>query len=63
MFLQRQFVPGGAHATELDPALGVTLRFAEPPGPQPLRHVLSNSFGFGGSNTSLLFSTGPEEGA
>ena len=26
---------------------------------RPVRHVLSNSFGFGGSNCSLIFGAGP----
>ncbi|MEG0921857.1 MAG: beta-ketoacyl-[acyl-carrier-protein] synthase family protein [Comamonas sp.] len=52
--IQHGLVPGSVGTHTVDPAIGlnVPLRSYE----QPLAHVLSNSFGFGGSNCSLLFS-------
>lgn len=51
--LQQGFLPGGAQTENLDPALPVDylLRNRDEP---PL-HALSNSFGFGGTNCSLIF--------
>ncbi|MDO4794996.1 MAG: beta-ketoacyl-[acyl-carrier-protein] synthase family protein [Brachymonas sp.] len=60
--LAQQFVPGSAGTQTLDPAIAVRYalqaqRLSASQRPlQPLRHVLNNSFGFGGSNCSLLFS-------
>jgi 3-oxoacyl-[acyl-carrier-protein] synthase-1 len=52
--LRHDFAPGGLGTREVDPRLGCRylLRNLE----QPMRHVLSNSFGFGGSNCSLVLS-------
>jgi 3-oxoacyl-[acyl-carrier-protein] synthase I len=54
--LRHQIVPAGANTTEPDPALGLdyvlTTRQAS------LDAVLSNSFGFGGTNCSLVFGLG-----
>jgi 3-oxoacyl-[acyl-carrier-protein] synthase-1 len=52
--LQHGLAPGGCGTTTLDPALHLNylLRNQE----APLKHVLSNSFGFGGSNCSLVLS-------
>jgi 3-oxoacyl-[acyl-carrier-protein] synthase-1 len=50
--LRHGLMPGGLNVRERDPALGVT--YLQANRLQPLRHVLSNSFGFGGSNASLL---------
>ncbi|WP_321797744.1 beta-ketoacyl-[acyl-carrier-protein] synthase family protein [Caballeronia sp. J97] len=51
--LTHQMIPAGVNTSEPDPALGLdyvlTTRAA------PLRAVLSNSFGFGGTNCSLVF--------
>lgn len=52
--LQHDFAPGGVNTTELDPALACHYLLANQA--QPMRHVLSNSFGFGGSNCSLILS-------
>lgn len=52
--LQHDFAPAGAGTTELDPAL--SCRYLLTTLDQPMRHVLSNSFGFGGSNCSLVLS-------
>jgi len=51
--LQRQFVPAGINTRQLDPALDVdyVLDHLE----LPLSRVISNSFGFGGTNCSLIF--------
>lgn len=51
--LQHGFMPGGVNTNTLDPDLPVNylLKNRE----QQLRHVLSNSFGFGGTNCSLVF--------
>lgn len=47
------FVPGSPGTRALDPALG-PLNYQLHGTAAPLRHVLSNSFGFGGSNCSLV---------
>jgi 3-oxoacyl-[acyl-carrier-protein] synthase-1 len=53
--LTRSFVPGTVNTTRLDPSLSshVLLENRD----QPVRRVLSNSFGFGGNNCSLIFGT------
>lgn len=51
--LQNGLLPGGLNTTRLDPALGI--RYLTENRSGRLRHVLSNSFGFGGSNCSLVF--------
>jgi 3-oxoacyl-[acyl-carrier-protein] synthase-1 len=51
--LQEQFAPAGLNVSQLEPDLG--LHYVRDNAPQPLRHVLSNSFGFGGANCSLIF--------
>ncbi|MBV8047874.1 MAG: beta-ketoacyl-[acyl-carrier-protein] synthase family protein [Paludibacterium sp.] len=48
------FLPGGVGTEHLDPRLKSHYLLATEE--RPLRHVLSNSFGFGGSNCSLIFS-------
>lgn len=50
--LRHGLLPGGINTTQVDPALALDYRLAS--REQPLRHVLSNAFGFGGSNCSLL---------
>lgn len=53
--LTHGFVPGTVNTTRVDPKLKshVLLENRE----QPVRRVLSNSFGFGGNNCSLIFGT------
>nr|WP_284504129.1 beta-ketoacyl-[acyl-carrier-protein] synthase family protein [Caballeronia sp. ATUFL_F2_KS9A] len=51
--LQHQMIPAGANTTEPDPAL--SLDYVLTTRAAPLRAVLSNSFGFGGTNCSLVF--------
>jgi 3-oxoacyl-[acyl-carrier-protein] synthase-1 len=50
--LDAGLVPGTLHTRRLDPALGADVRLASEA--RPLRHAMSNSFGFGGGNCSLL---------
>jgi len=51
--LQNGLLPGGLNTRQLDPSLQLNylLRNEE----KPVRRVLSNSFGFGGTNCSLVF--------
>ncbi len=51
--LRDGFVPGTANTRRADPQFGI--RLALETAPQALRNAMSNSFGFGGSNCSLLF--------
>ena len=51
--LEHAFMPGGLNVQSIDPALHVN--YLQHNRSAPLRHVLSNSFGFGGSNASLVF--------
>jgi 3-oxoacyl-[acyl-carrier-protein] synthase-1 len=50
--LREQMIPGGANTTRIDPAL--ELDYVTASRPRPITHVLSNSFGFGGTNCSLV---------
>ncbi|CAL96527.1 beta-ketoacyl-[acyl-carrier-protein] synthase family protein [Azoarcus olearius] len=47
-------IPGSPGTGTLDPAIAID--YQRRPRPAALRHVLSNSFGFGGTNCSLVFS-------
>jgi 3-oxoacyl-[acyl-carrier-protein] synthase I len=49
------FMPAGVNTSEVDPTLQVNYLRDNVPG--RLTHVMSNSFGFGGSNCSLIFGT------
>jgi len=51
--LQHHLMPAGLNTEHLDPNLGLNYLLAN--REQPLSHVLSNSFGFGGTNCSLIF--------
>jgi 3-oxoacyl-[acyl-carrier-protein] synthase-1 len=51
--LQHGLLPGGLNTQQLDPAL--PLDYLLDNRMQPVRHILSNSFGFGGTNCSLVF--------
>ena len=55
--LRHDFIPGTLHTDRLDPQLQsrVMLRSES----RPLRAVVSNSFGFGGNNCSLIFGKRP----
>jgi 3-oxoacyl-[acyl-carrier-protein] synthase-1 len=50
--LREQMIPGGSNTTRIDPAL--ELDYVTASRPRPITHVLSNSFGFGGTNCSLV---------
>lgn len=50
--LKHGFIPGGLNVREIDPALNVNYQVAN--SDKALRYVISNSFGFGGTNCSLL---------
>ena len=52
--LREGLIPGGVGTETLDPQLRCNYQFDTQQ--RPLLHVLSNSFGFGGSNCSLVFS-------
>lgn len=53
MALREGLLPGGAHTAAADPAIAVDYLLEN--RRQRLARVLSNSFGFGGSNCSLVF--------
>lgn len=64
--LHHQKIPGTRNLFNLDPALPKTVIFPGHESPcyvpkAPLRAVMSNSFGFGGTNASLLFTEPPME--
>jgi 3-oxoacyl-[acyl-carrier-protein] synthase-1 len=50
--LRHGLMPGGINVRQRDPALGAN--YLQANRSQPVRHVLTNSFGFGGSNASLV---------
>lgn len=50
--IERQFIPGTLNSENLDPALSARVLLANRVA--PVKRVLSNSFGFGGSNCSLV---------
>ncbi len=51
--LRQGLIPGTLNTVTLDPEFRARIVLA--PERRPLRHALSNSFGFGGSNCSLVF--------
>jgi 3-oxoacyl-[acyl-carrier-protein] synthase I len=51
--LRHGLMPAGVNTRDVDAALGIEYLLEN--RHTPLRHVLSNSFGFGGSNCSLIF--------
>jgi 3-oxoacyl-[acyl-carrier-protein] synthase-1 len=51
--LRHGFVPGCLNVELVDPAFGAGIVTCNWSG--PVRRVMSNSFGFGGSNCSLIF--------
>jgi 3-oxoacyl-[acyl-carrier-protein] synthase I len=52
--LKSGIVPGTLNLQEVDPELGIAMSAQNQTA--SLRHVMSNSFGFGGNNASLIFS-------
>ena len=55
LMLKHGFIAGSAHVGEVDPA-AADLPLVRSSRDAQLNHVLSNSFGFGGTNASLVFS-------
>ncbi|MDP3744927.1 MAG: beta-ketoacyl-[acyl-carrier-protein] synthase family protein [Methylotenera sp.] len=51
--LQHGFIPGGLNTSEVDPLLQLNYQLQN--RDQALTRVMSNSFGFGGTNCSLIF--------
>jgi 3-oxoacyl-[acyl-carrier-protein] synthase-1 len=51
--IQNGLMPGGVHTTHIDPTL--TAHYIRDNRRVPVTRVLSNSFGFGGTNCSLIF--------
>jgi 3-oxoacyl-[acyl-carrier-protein] synthase-1 len=51
--LREQWLPAGINTTQPDPELALNYQLQSHPA--KLRTVMSNSFGFGGTNCSLLF--------
>lgn len=52
MAVENGFIPGSVNTEHLDPAIDINYRIEN--GEGKVRRVLSNSFGFGGSNCSLI---------
>jgi 3-oxoacyl-[acyl-carrier-protein] synthase-1 len=57
--MEASLAPGNLNAQCLDPGCGPQLRLENVP--RRIRHAMSNSFGFGGSNCVLLFSRDVED--
>ena len=55
--LQRQRLPVSANLLEPDPRCQIHLVRSSTPLQRPIRHVMSNSFAFGGTNAVLIAST------
>ena len=55
--LRHDFIPGTVHVNRLDPQLQSCVMLHSES--RPLRAVISNSFGFGGNNCSLIFGKRP----
>ena len=55
--MEHDFVPGSVNTQRLDPGIGINYRIEN--GEGRIKRVLSNSFGFGGSNCSLILGRRP----
>ncbi len=58
--LQNGFIVGGLNTNEVDPLLKLNYQLKNQP--QTLSYVMSNSFGFGGTNCSLVFGLAKDGG-
>lgn len=56
--IENGFIPGSANTQTPDP--GIRIDYAVEPRPAGLARVMSNSFGFGGSNCALVFGRLPQ---
>lgn len=58
LFLRHQVLAPTLNVTpaDIDPGIGLPLDLTTTARPMEIRHVMSNSFGFGGSNASLILS-------
>jgi 3-oxoacyl-[acyl-carrier-protein] synthase-1 len=54
--IEAQILPGGITTTQQDPSLNCN--FLKAPQAGRVRRVLSNSFGFGGTNCAVLVGSG-----
>jgi 3-oxoacyl-(acyl-carrier-protein) synthase len=55
MTLREQVITPTAGTTEIDPEIALDVVLGWDPRSASIEHVLSNSFGFGGHNGSLVF--------
>ncbi len=55
LVLKNQFLPATLNLTTLDPSLNSQILLENSKPEQTVKYVISNSFGFGGSNCSLIF--------
>ncbi|MET0291648.1 MAG: beta-ketoacyl-[acyl-carrier-protein] synthase family protein [Steroidobacteraceae bacterium] len=55
--IEHGFIPGGTNLETLDPRLAIDYRATATTA--RVRHAMSNSFGFGGSNAALIFGAPP----
>lgn len=54
LVLENQFMPTNLNLKNIDPALSVNVLNNNTKSNKAIKHVISNSFGFGGSNCSLI---------
>lgn len=59
--LQNAFIPGGLNTQHIDPQLNINYQLENKP--QTLKRVMSNSFGFGGTNCSLVLGLAKQIGS
>ena len=55
LILEHQFLPANLNLQNTDPSIGMHVLSANIKTEQTIENVISNSFGFGGSNCSLIF--------
>jgi 3-oxoacyl-[acyl-carrier-protein] synthase-1 len=59
--LRHAFIPGGLNTQQIDPQLNINYQLENKP--QTLKRVMSNSFGFGGTNCSLVLGLAKQIGS